>query len=374
MTETGPLLDCAELPRICARLQADGVAALDTEFERTKTYFAQFALLQLAGADGRAELVDPLRCTDWSALSGLLEDADTPKLLHSCEEDVELLARVTGARPRNVFDTQVAAAFCGYGFSNGYNRLVEKVFGESLPKGAQRSDWMQRPLSVEQMQYARADVTHLPALHAHLAERLQGNGYTDWCAAECEQIVARRLDQSATFDCRQFRGAGSLSPRQLAALQLLGEWREQQAVALDRPRNWIARDEHLQALVEADPADAQSLRAIPALEKTRLRKQADAVLGMLQQARAMPLDACPVALRPPPAGETRRLTQELMGVVRARAEALNLPPELLAPRKRVQALVNGGYPDGPWQLPASLRGWREEAVGQLLLEKLQSTH
>lgn len=366
-----PVSDDAAVADICARLRAAGIAALDTEFERVRTFHAQLALLQLGISDRQHWLIDPLGREDWTPLGELLADPDTVKILHSCEEDVELLARVTGSHPQNVFDTQVAAAFAGYGFSPGYNRLVEAVLGVQLAKGQQRSDWMQRPLSAAQLRYARADVEYLPALYEHLLERVGGRGYSAWFEAECREIIDRRLSDNAGFEVANFRNARALTPQQRAAVQRLGEWREQTARERDLPRNWLFRDEDLLAIVEAWPATVDELRRVPGMRRARAMRDAGELLGMLAGARDLPDADCPMLPDLPPPGQIRRIVQALMEKTRQRARDLDLPPELLAPRKRVQALVLRGYPRGPWTLPPSLRGWREEAVGPLLLAAVE---
>ncbi len=364
------ITDDATFADICRQLTNAGIAALDTEFERVRTYHAQIGLLQLGINETHCWLVDPLEISDWSPLRELLEDAATVKLLHSCEEDVELLARLTGSTPRNILDTQVAAAFAGLGFSAGYGKLVEKALGVSLEKGEQRSDWMRRPLSAAQLRYARADVAHLPALYEKLQGLLAARGHTEWCRAECEEIVANRLRERELFDATRFRDARKLTRQQLAAVQLLGEWREQTAIERDLPRNWVLKDDELLALVVSNPDTPESLRRIPDLQRSTRDRNSVRLLALLAEAARTPEADCPEVPDFPNSAQTRKLVQRLMDVARARARELDLPPELLAPRRRVQALVNTGFPDGPWSLPASLAGWRAEAVGEALLNAL----
>lgn len=365
------ITDATGLREICDRLRANGVAAVDTEFERVRTYHAQLALLQLGLDESHCWLIDPLEISDWTPLAELLADAGTVKLLHSCEEDIELLARITDCEPCSVFDTQVAAAFAGVGFSLGYSRLVSTVLDVQLEKGEQRSDWMQRPLSTAQLHYARADVAFLPALYEHLGNLLAARGFGDWCQAECDEVVRRRLRETPLFEAGRFRHARQLTRRQLAAVQLIGEWRERTAIERDLPRNWVMRDDDLLAIVTSNPASVAELRQVQGLQRASRERNGEKILALLREAEQVPDAECPELQDLPPTAQTRKLVQQLMDVVRARAKELDLPPELLAPRRRVQALVNAGYPDGPWELPASLRGWRAEAVGERLLATLR---
>src|SRR5690554_2975724 len=130
--------------------------AIDTEFVRTETYFPIAGLIQVG--DGRhAYLIDPLQITDWSALVQVLEEPSVVKVLHACSEDLEVFQHLCGALPAPLFDTQIAAAYLGMDFSMSYSRLVSSLLHVDLPKEETRSDWLRRPLSPEQLQYAVED-------------------------------------------------------------------------------------------------------------------------------------------------------------------------------------------------------------------------
>ena len=124
----------ASLAAACERWSAAGVIGVDTEFVRERTYHPRPGLIQVADNDGVA-LVDPLGISDFGPLEGLLAEASVVKLMHACDEDLEVLELLTGVSPRNVFDTQLAGAFAGYGFSLGYRSLVEVLLDEVLDQG-----------------------------------------------------------------------------------------------------------------------------------------------------------------------------------------------------------------------------------------------
>jgi ribonuclease D len=171
---------------LTARLAAARPArvGLDTEFIRERTYWPKLALVQLAfrDADGSDAIVlaDPLARGMPAALAALLVDESVLKVMHSPSEDLIALGRECGALPAPLFDTQAAAALAGVGAGMGYQRLVEQVTGTVLRKGETRSDWLRRPLSPAQLEYAADDVRHLFALHDALARtrppRLAGRG------------------------------------------------------------------------------------------------------------------------------------------------------------------------------------------------------
>ena len=159
------------------------LVALDTEFIRERTFYPQLALVQLA-VPGDVLLVDPLAPGIAAALRPLLVDPAVTKLMHSASEDLQALLRGCDALPAPLFDTQVAAALCGLGAGLGYQKLVEMITGVALAKGETRSDWLRRPLSDAQREYAADDVRYLHAVHAHLAPMLQALGRDDWRLAD----------------------------------------------------------------------------------------------------------------------------------------------------------------------------------------------
>jgi hypothetical protein len=65
------------------------------------------------------------------------------------------------------------------------------------------------------------------------------------------------------------------------------------------------------------------------------------------------------------AGGSRRAAQtDESHLGQAEAERLNIAPELMLRKKTLEALLKSGFPNGPYQLPDSLRGWRRELMGQ----------
>ena len=206
-----------------------GVVGLDTEFQRVHTFFPIAGLYQLASAAGLC-LIDPLAIDDWSPLKRLLEDGECVKVMHSCSEDLALIAHHLGVRPRNLFDTQLAYAFLSEHFSLSYGALVEALLGHRLAKHQTRSDWLRRPLSAAQRRYAQEDVAFLPDLHRSLRQRLQAYGRLAWFREEMgrwAQLAANDPDDYFAG----LKGAWRLAPAELGALRDLCTWRERKAMA-----------------------------------------------------------------------------------------------------------------------------------------------
>jgi len=366
------VLDDAHLARLCAEWRQLPFVALDTEFMRVDTFYPIAALLQVG--DGRcAYLIDPLLISDWTAFSGLLEDESVVKVLHACSEDLEVFLRLTGSLPAPLFDTQLAAGYLNIGFSMGYSRLVQEVLNIELPKGETRSDWLQRPLSEMQIQYAAEDAQHLAELYQTLLPKLSEERRAWILEDGAEWVANQRRETDPAEVYREVKQAWRLKPRQLAVLRALAAWREQQARARNQPRNRVLREHSLWPLARTQPVDLVGLARIEDMHPRTVRQDGETLLELIRTAAATPEQDWPAPLPEPLPLEASALLKKLRAVGQREAIALNIAPELVLRKKVLESLLKTGYPDGPYQLPDSLRGWRRERLGQSLLDALEET-
>ncbi|MDQ2703187.1 MAG: ribonuclease D, partial [Pseudomonadota bacterium] len=234
---------------------------LDTEFVRERTWWPKLALVQVALGDGGILLVDALAPGMNEALAAMLVDPAVTKVMHSASEDLVAFKHACGVVPAPLFDTQVAATLAGVAAGAGYQRLVQDMLGVSLPKGETRSDWMRRPLSASQLDYAADDVRYLFALHDGLEARLQSLGREAWLAEDCARMVDNaRNDELEPWPHLALRTAQFLDrDGQLRLLRLL-RWRDAHARRADKPRSWILDNELAVALARHPPADRSALQ------------------------------------------------------------------------------------------------------------------
>ncbi|MCB1616856.1 MAG: ribonuclease D, partial [Pseudomonadales bacterium] len=225
------------LDHYCEQWLTCRALSIDTEFIRTQTYYPVPALLQVF--DGQiCYLIDPLHIDNFTSLQAVFDNPDIIKILHSCSEDLEVFTQIPGTLPSPLFDTQLAAAFVGYGFSIGYSRLVNRLFQVELPKEETRSDWLQRPLSEKQVEYACLDVVYLYQLFEHLEALLEKNNKSAWFKEECKTLL-EIPDQSRSeeYILSRLKSGWRLSPQEQSYLKKLCLWREEQARTQNKPRN-----------------------------------------------------------------------------------------------------------------------------------------
>ncbi|MEQ8861550.1 MAG: HRDC domain-containing protein [Pseudomonadales bacterium] len=338
------------------------VIGIDTEFQRTDTFFPLPGLYQVSDGE-EIFLVDPLEIADFSPLLEILEDRRMTKIMHACSEDLELLRHHFGAVPVGLFDTQLANAFLTPHYSVSFTRLVEERLGIELVQHETRSDWLARPLSDEQVRYATEDVLYLPPLHAGLHEALLERGRFDWFREEMDRRGRFELGDPERYYL-SMKKAWRLPGPVRARLQALAAWRERQAMAEDRPRSRIVRDEHLLHLAELERVAADEVRDV--LPRGVARRYEDDLLDA--HARGSETTEHPPAAEVPLDAAANAVVRDLRDLARARAEALGMAPELLARKREVEACVREFAATG--ELSEPYLGWRDELVGEAFREIL----
>ena len=357
----------SELAEWCRRWQQLPFVAVDTEFLRTETFFPIAGLIQIGDGE-HAFLIDPLAITDWAPLVELLENPSVIKVLHSCSEDLEVFHHLCGAVPQPLFDTQLAAAYLGMDFSMGYSRLVSALLGIELSKDETRSDWLQRPLSDTQLQYAADDAIHLAAIYKVLAPRIEAAGFTEWLLSDtAEQGAAVGVIQNPVQAYRSVKQAWRLRPDQLAVLQELAGWRERESRARDQARNRLLRESAMVPLAQRQPDNLQDLSRIEDMHPRSVRQDGQQILELIRQGKAVPSEHWPERLPEPLPADANRMLKALRKVGQEEAARLGIAPEIMLRKKILEAMVRTGYPDGPYSLPDELTGWRRELMGDRLL-------
>ncbi len=352
------------------QLRAADVVSLDTEFARFSTYYPMVGLIQIYDGE-HCYLIDPLAVDDLTPLVALLEDTAVLKVLHACSEDMEVFQYALGTIPSPVFDTQIASAALGVGFSVGYQSLVEHYLGITLPKDETRSDWLQRPLSDNQLEYAALDVIHLLQVYEKQAAELADSPKSSWIEAEAKDL-GRDIPTITPVEeaYKRVKGLWQLDRKQLNVLRTLCAWRENRAREDNVPRNRVVDQKSLFAIAKGNLNSKQALQTAAKMTPRQVRKYSDEILFLQAEARLVPEKDCPPAVTRPDAPIDNKLMKKLKNVVEARAEDLNVAPELLTKRRHLEKLIRSEDDNGRYHLPAELSGWRESAVGSALLSAL----
>lgn len=323
---------------------------LDTEFVRERTWWPVLALVQIAIVD-RILLVDPTVPGMPEVIASLLRDERVLKLMHSPSEDLVAFGHTCDALPAPLFDTQAAAALCGLGAGLSYQKLVQAVSGVTLEKGETRSDWLRRPLSASQCEYAADDVVHLAALHDHLSAKLAELGRADWLREDAGRTLRNAADDTPDpWPHLGVRPAQDFDAASQARLLRLMRWRERTARERDLPKNWVIDQPLALQLAQRPPADFAGLRewldATPKSPRKLARELWEALQTPLDDEAAMP----PVRRD---ADLDKQKLKRLQNAVAEVAREQDIPEGVIASRRWLEALMESGA----W--PDALKGWRQ---------------
>lgn len=343
------------------------VVAVDTEFMRRNTFYPQEALMQLC-FDETAWLIDPLKIQNLDPLIELLENPNIVKVLHSSSEDLEVFQQWLGVLPEPLFDTQRAAAILGRGFGLGYGALVKDILDIELPKGETRSDWLRRPLTDSQCDYAALDVIHLLSVWRTLDAECAVQNKRDWVLAD-GRAATESLASAAGGYYKRIKTAWKLNSRELGTLAAISDWRERTARSRDKPRSWIIDDASCLALARKAPKDMGELHSSVELPAPVMRRYGDELLSVVSTQRDLPDAAMPPPLGKPLNVDQRNTMKQLKKAVKDIAAGGDISPEILLSGKDYELLIReaAGEVIDP---PALWAGWRHELVISPLRDQL----
>lgn len=332
---------------------------MDTEFHREKTYYPRLALVQIRSGDVTA-LIDPLS-VDLSLLGPLFHGPSTA-VLHAAQQDLDVLSQSIGIVPERIFDTQVAAGFVGFS-TPSLVTLASSLLKVNVPKGDRLTDWLRRPLTVDQRNYAASDVQHLADLRRIIEDDLAARGRTEWASEACEELRTRPVGPADPADAwLKVKDIRTVKGRSRWVAREVARWREERAMALDIPVRHVLSDIALLGIAQRSPKSADDLAACRGVDNRLAHgSQGDAILSAVR--RALDLAQQGELSFPAPEGEelekSMRPAVTLVGVwVAELARQSDLDPALLGTRRDIVDLLAGS----PGARLAS--GWRADILGR----------
>jgi ribonuclease D len=362
------------IAELAERAAEGGRIAIDTEFVSERRYQALLCLMQVAvpdpSAEGdvRTEVLDPLEGSpDFSPLARVLADPAVEVVMHAGRQDVAILRRTLDTEVRNIFDTQVAAGFLGFGNQEGYESLVRKVLKVTLKGSEGFTRWDKRPLTPQQLEYAADDARLLLALGEELERRLDERGRLEWAREESRSLEEISDERNALRSYERLPRLGRLGESARGVAFELAEWREDEARAADRAPGSVLPDQALVELARRTPRDKHGLEQIRGLPPQTLHRRAGDLLAAIERGRSRTPPASPAEapLRDPADAPLVSLAQAL---VRHRSMESGVAVELIATQAELSALVSAlRRGENGTDLPVA-NGWRRELVGNELRE------
>ncbi|EGQ8356017.1 ribonuclease D [Vibrio cholerae] len=357
-----------DLQRVCLAARDADVVMLDTEFVRTRTFFPQLGLIQMFDGENLS-LIDPTVLDEMTPFVELLQDTSVLKVLHACGEDLEVFQNAFGCTPFPMVDTQIMAAFLGYGLSTGFAALVQDQLQVELDKSESRTDWLARPLSDKQLEYAAADVFYLLPMYEKLVERVTQAGWWDAALQESElQVTKRTKVSNPELAYLDIKGAWQLKPKELAILKPLATWRYHEAVNRDLALNFVIKETDLLTISRLALRSPKRMEE-EGVDPHAIRRHSSKIIAMVKAALETPADAYPPEIVPiMEYPGYKQLFKRLKDEVKSVSNTSGLATEFLASKKQLNQLLSWVWKRDrdPARLPDLMQGWRLPLLGEKL--------
>ena len=345
---------------------------LDTEFHTEKSYTPHLMVVQLLFDDGVA-IVDPLALPDLRPLVGALSGARV--VGHALGSDLRILADSFETLPRAAYDTQVAAAFVGYGLSISLLDLVRDLCGVTLRKSQTVSDWSTRPFTPKQLEYLVDDVRYLFALEDELRGKLAARGRESWADDEMVSLVdlqSYRPDPRRLY--LRISGNARMNRRELGILNELAHLRDRYARERNIPLKYVLPDDVMVGLVQLRPKTVEELSQLRRIDGGTRRSLGERIIEAVKRGESLPEDELPPRA-PKPLGPQRDALVATMAVLVGAIAAHNdIPTTLLLPRAALERIAREA-PQTPEKLGdlVNLNPWRRELIVGPLWDLLGGT-
>ncbi|HEY9211322.1 MAG TPA: ribonuclease D [Ancylobacter sp.] len=349
------------LTAACERLAHHKFVTVDTEFLRETTFWPKLCVVQIASPD-EAVVIDAVADgIDLAPFFALMANEKVLKVFHAGRQDIEIVWHLAGIIPHPVFDTQVAAMVLGHGDSISYDQLVQRINGTVLDKSLRFTDWSRRPLSVAQIAYAEADVTHLRDVYLKLDADLKKRGRADWVGEEMAVLTSPDTYRQEPERAWERLRSRARKPKDLAVLMEITAWREREAQARDIPRSRILKDDLIGEIASQHPTTPERLAQLRSLPKGFERSRSgDQIIEAVQAGLARDPKTLPRIERERALSNGASATVELLKVLlRLTSEQHGVATKVVATVDDLERIASEDEPD-----VQALRGWRRELFGE----------
>ena len=379
------LLDIADEAAVTWVRQQDGLAevidalatcgrvALDTEFIKRDTYYPRLALVQL-NTGNHVYLLDAPQL-ELAELWQALMKVDVA-IWHACGEDLGIFYLLSGCPPlTNIFDTQIALSYLTGQLQMGYQQALDDQLDMHIDKEHSQSDWLQRPLSDEQEQYAIDDVRFLPALYLSLEYELKKQGLFEYVWADCQLYASDLYDAQHVEDEAMYLTMADYryTSEQMAILQAVATWREELARSTNQPRTFVIKKQAVREIITEKPSNMRELAHKTTMHRSMLRLYGEELLKVIKEAKNLHPTEHPDCLLPPYRSKNKMLSKAVQQAIDDQAEKTGVPASVLMRKKWLGQLYEViAFDKDLSELPEGLKGWRNDWVMQTLIPVIQA--
>ncbi|CAM2858287.1 ribonuclease D [Pseudoalteromonas distincta] len=350
------------------------ILAIDTEFMRRRTLYPEVALIQVFDGEHLA-LIDPLAELSLFDFWEILKDPAVLKVLHSPSEDIEVFQKYAGFVPAPLFDTQFALQLLGEGNCMGFALMVKELQGIEIDKSESRTNWLQRPLTKKQLDYAAADTFHLLPCFELIIDRINAAGFFDIVLNESELIAKKRAFQTPDeLLYKDIKNAWQLKPHELAVLKELAVWRRNKAIKKNLALNFVLKEHNMTEIAKRGPSSLNALRQIPGVEAIEVNRSGVDIIKCIEVAKEVPDAEHPDVLKRLIDFPTyKKVAKDIKQKITKVAKEHNIPEDVMASKKQINQLISWNWKLTPDQKkshikPDLLSSWRYTYVKDALKE------
>lgn len=356
------------LAKLCDEIRQAKRVGFDTEFVSEDTFRPELCLVQVVTEQGMS-VVDPQEISDLDPFWLALSEGDHVTIAHAAREELNFSLTAIDAVPRNLFDTQIAAAFCTNEYPAAYGSVVTRILNRKAEKGEQRTDWRRRPLTEAQINYALEDVRYLFELHDKITSRIEKLGRTSWLEEEMQSFVAEVTEARTRQRWRRVSGIGSLGPRNLAIVRELWLWRQEEAERRNSPPKRILRDDLLVEIAKRKTASPEKIRAVRGMNYRSLKDSLSDIAACVERGLAAPLDDLKPSRNKSMPPQLNLLGQVIAPALGSVCRKANLATSLACTASDIREMIAHqlGFGDAAkGESPTLSQGWRAKLIGSLI--------
>jgi len=356
------------LTKLCDEIRQAKRVGFDTEFVSEDTFRPELCLVQVVTEQGMS-VVDPQKVSDLKPFWLALSEGDHITIAHAAREELNFSLTAIDGVPSNLFDTQIAAAFCTNEYPAAYASVVTRIINRKAEKGEQRTDWRRRPLTDAQINYALEDVRYLFELHDKLSSRIEKLGRTSWLEEEMQSFVIEVTEARTRQRWRRVSGIGSLGPRNLAIVRELWLWRQEEAERRNSPPKRILRDDLLVEIAKRKTANPEKIRAVRGMNYRSLKESLDDIAACVERGLAAPLDDLKPSRNKSMPPQLNLLGQVIAPALGSVCRKASLATSLACTASDIREMIAhqlGFGNAGNGAPPALSQGWRAKLIGSLI--------
>lgn len=358
----------SQFAEFCEAIADEPVIGFDTEFVSEDCYRPELCLVQVAAGKHLA-VIDPYTVGDtkpfWDILTDdQIEPGSRVVIAHAAREEIRFAYRYSGRPIAGLFDTQLAAGFVGIEYPASLATLVQKLVGQTLPKGETRTNWRHRPLTKDQLTYALHDVTTLAEMHSKLIADVKALDRVSWLDEETDRLQKKVIDAEESENWQRVSGSSGLKPRQLEIIRHLWRWREEIARTKNRLPRRVMRDDLMVELAKKGSPDTKKIRNIRGMERRGYNDQYDEIGAAIAAALDVPDEQLPRRTRGRSRSASPMLSQFLSTSIACISRQQKLAPAIVGNSDDVKELLSYELdPRRGTPTPSLLKGWRGDIVG-----------